>query len=171
MEGKTGEKMLDLVLQAAGCPDVSSSFDREQLLSLAQELRHGRLDNVAAKRQAAGKTTRWSCTPSKLILDWVYGLDLVVKPTPTTTFAYDVTCDSSKVTQKLQKLREFRPLWSGLGIQKVGVILVIHSQQDWGWGALTPTQRDDMVDTVLDSVIYATDEASKDAIRCYTVSF
>jgi hypothetical protein len=146
--------MLSFALEMAGCPDVSSHFmSNKNLLDIIEQIRPGHLANVAQRRREAGKSTRWSTTPAKSILDWAYGLDVIIRPTEQQCFGYDVTCDPARVAEKLQKLESSRPLWETIGIQKVGVILVLYNSQDWGYGALTSARQKDWVDHLLDKVV------------------
>jgi hypothetical protein len=168
--GKAGEVMLELLLQEAGVPNVASSYNRELLLQTVRELRPGRLENVQDRRTQAGRPTRWESTPSKLILDWVYGLDIVVKPGPSQVFGYDVTCNLEKVAAKISKLRDFRPLWESLGITRVGVILLTTPDEEWGWATLSREKKENLVENLLDQVVYATDEADPLSVRCYTLT-
>lgn len=168
--GKTGETMLNLALEQAGCGDISSRYKSTELLAIADRVRPGRVDNVKLQRSGSGKSTRWEVTPAKSIIDWVYGLDLIINPVPGKVFGYGVTCNPEAIASKISKLKDFTPLWKEIGIDKVGVIYITSKNDDWGWACLTPSQKDEIVDKVLDSIVYATDESPEESVRVYTIA-
>jgi hypothetical protein len=161
--------LLSEILFQSGYPDVSSSFDREILLAVIEELYPGRLKTIENERKERGRTTRWAITPSKLILNWVYGLDIVIQPVFGKCFAYDVTDQTALVAVKLAKLKESRLLWQRIGVQKVGLILIIPNSANDQFGFLIEDRLDELREMLLDHLIYATDEASSESIRCYTL--
>lgn len=166
---KAAEVMFDSILQIAGYANIANEFNKEYLLSTADRVRPGRTTNVENKRKDVGKQTKWSVTSAKTVLDWVYGIDTVIAPSSNSLkFGFDVTLDPSKVKDKVDKLKSFAPLWQAVGITKAAVILII-PPKEFGFALLTEEQKENLIDQLLENVVYPMDEQST-LVRSYILT-
>ncbi len=161
--------MFEHFLSLAGYVDVSSTYNKEQLLQTAHAVRPGRVENVEQQRSKAGKTTRWSVINPKLIINWVFGLDAIIEAAPGVRFGFDVTLNPEKVAEKVEKMRSFAPLWKALGVSKVAVVLLV-PPAEFGLALLTDSRREQITDELLEQVIYALDEQQVE-VRSYVLAF
>jgi hypothetical protein len=122
--GKFNEGIMEYLLGSLGLRDLRSEYISKQLLATANQIRPGRVENVASKiRNFHG----WDMVGSDFIIDRVYGLDYVTEVKPSNQrIAFDFTTDPNKVDEKITKAKEFAPLWKSMGIEKVIVLLAIY---------------------------------------------
>jgi hypothetical protein len=166
VEGLTGEKMFTQLLELAGYSNVARQFDKEDLMRKAGN----QLDFVKGKRSEQGRNTNWNVIPSALILDWVYSIDCVIDADGRgSLFGFDVTLDPSKVSKKIHNLKCKTSLHQSIGISKTAVVLLVPNSTDWGIGLLSSSDRDVLVDHLLDQVIYPMDEDKGVGVRAYVL--
>jgi hypothetical protein len=166
MEGLTGEKMFTQLLELAGYSNVAHQFDKAVLMNKAGN----QLDFVKGKRAEQGRNTNWNVISSPLILDWVYSIDCVIDADGRgALFGFDVTMDSSKVGQKIHNLKCKTSMHQSVGISKTAVVLLVPHTTDWGIGLLSPSEKDALVDCLLDQVIYPMDEDTGVGVRAYVL--
>jgi hypothetical protein len=122
--GKFNEGIMEYLLTSLGLKDLRSEYSSKQLLATANQIRPGRVENVASKiRNFHG----WDTVGSDFIIDRVYGLDYVTEIKPSNQrIAFDFTTDRSKVDEKISKAKEFAPLWKSMGVEKVIVLLAVY---------------------------------------------
>jgi hypothetical protein len=160
--GTAGEAMIGAIITEMGFPDISNGYDRAMLLSIAHE---ARLENVEKRRREAGKVTNWNITSSKLIIDWVFGLDWIMCVDGTgRKFGFDFTTDPAKISQKVQKMKSFKPSWKKLGVEKVGVVLLIPSKEEWGLALLSSVEREAIEDALYEN-IFLMDESEIEVMK------
>jgi hypothetical protein len=164
VEGLTGERMFTQLLEVAGYSNVAHQFDKTILMEKAGN----QMDFVKGKRSEQGRNTNWNVIPSALILDWVFSIDCVIDADGRgSLFGFDVTMDASKVGQKIHNLKCKEALHKSVGITKTAVVLLVPHSTDWGIGLLSPSERDELVDRLLDQVIYPMDEDNGVGVRAY----
>jgi hypothetical protein len=163
--------MFEHFLSLAGYVDVSSTYNKEQLLQTAHAVCPGRVENVEQQRSSAFKTTRWSVINPKLIIeiDWVFGLDAIIEAASGVRFGFDVTLNPEKVASKVEKMRSFAPLWKALGVSKVAVVLLV-PPAELGLALLSDSRREQITDELLEQVIYALDDQQVE-VRSYVLAF
>jgi hypothetical protein len=125
-QGKFNEGVMEYILAALDFSDRRSEYIKQQLLATANQIRPGRVDNVASKIE---NFRGWDTVGAKFIIDRVYGLDYIIEVKPSNErVAFDFTTNLEKVQEKLEKAQEFAPLWKSLGVSKVVVLLTKYPQ-------------------------------------------
>jgi hypothetical protein len=72
----------------------------------------------------------FSAVPPQVFLDLVYGIDRVLIVLGY-VIAVDVTANSLAIDEKIEKLKNLKPLWSAIGIERVGVFPVDGNWNLW----------------------------------------
>lgn len=158
--GTAGETMFVKILESMGFGHQAKTIGKKRLLEAVEEIRPGRIKNVAERRLAVGKPTNWNITSPELILDWVYGLDCVVDVDGNgRLFAMDFTVNPEEISKKADKLRRFSALWKAVGIEKVAVVLAVPPSKEFGLALLTNEQEEKIKDDLYE-VIFLMDESS-----------
>jgi hypothetical protein len=126
-QGAYTEQIMNFILDHAGFQDLSvSEYSAALLLDTVEKIRPGRLTSVESKIK---KFLGWKAYKPKFILDHVFGLDYILSMDPTgQKIAFDFTVDREQVESKVSKLKEFKPLWAALGIEKIVVLTIIYPE-------------------------------------------
>lgn len=156
--------MFSQLMELAGYENKALGFNKALLLAQAGK----QLGFVASKRKEQGRNTNWDVLSSALILDWVYSLDYVIDANGRgDLFGFDVTMNPQMVGKKVENLKNKVQMHQSIGISKSAVVLLTPSGPDWGIGLLSPDQQDELVDRLLDQVIYPMDEDKGVGVRAY----
>ncbi len=167
---KKAENMFINLLELVGYKNLQPDYNKEQIIALINKTYPNALDYCVQQRAKQKLQTKWNIIPINLIIDWVCGVDAIISPDGNTKWGFDVTTDASKISKKLNKLREFDKLWKILGITKVGVILLEIPNEFEGITLLTEEDKERLVNSFLEDVIYAMDDQTSE-VRTHFFSF
>jgi hypothetical protein len=159
------EGVMEYLLTSLGLKDLRSEYGNKQLLATANQIRHGRVDNVASKVK---NFRGWDTVGAEFIIDRVYGLDYIAEIKPSNQrIAFDFTTDPSKVAEKIAKAKEFAPLWKSLGVEKVVILLTVYPDgTDQGLAFYDKDEAQDDILGVVYNAIEGTEEVSSATIHC-----
>jgi hypothetical protein len=117
---------MEYILKSLGLTDLRSSYEWKQLIATADRIRPGRADNVASKTR---NFRNWHELGSEFIIDRVYGIDYITEMKGSNQrVAFDFTTNPEEVKSKIDKMKEFTPLWKSMGIDKVVVLLTVYPE-------------------------------------------
>jgi hypothetical protein len=158
--GKFNEEVMEYLFTSLGLKDLRSEYVKKQLIATANQIRNGRVDNVASKiKHFHG----WDAVGSEFIIDRVYGLDYIAEVKPSNQrIAFDFTTDPTKLAEKISKAKEFSPLWKSLGVEKVVVLLTVYPEsEDQGLAFYNKDEaQDDILGVVYDAIENAEEVSS-----------
>lgn len=157
--GKFNEEIMEYLFTSLGLKDLRSEYGNKQLLATANQIRHGRVDNVASKIKSFHG---WDAVGAEFIIDRVYGLDYIAEVKPSNQrIAFDFTTDPNKMAEKISKAREFAPLWKSLGVEKVVVLLTVYPDgTDQGLAFYNKNEAQDDILGLVYNAIEDTEEVS-----------
>lgn len=125
-----GEQTFERQLRDAKIKQIK--FESEVLIEVAKSLPLGRerlskaLPYLLSEygRSIGNKfTIDWQNVPSRVILDYVYGIDTVFQFRGW-NIGVDITTNSTDIKFKVNKIKQLQPLWSAIGIEYCAVVLV-----------------------------------------------
>lgn len=170
--GSAVERVMDEVLEGAGLPNLALSlFTTKQLHDHAMQVRPGRVKNVAEKLNTTIDKLARTPSPHRY-LDRVYGLDALVQTQDQgklITLGFDWTSNANEVNSKMSKLEEFKPLWEGLGILAVAVVLIELPSDFGGLGLMQKYQLLALGDNFDLEVLYPLAESKPGSVQSYTI--
>ena len=128
--GYAGEQILDRQLKAAKLQKIK--FNATELITIAQSLPVGQerirqampyLLSEYGKQLGKKFIIDWQDVPTSVILDYVYGIDSLFTFRGW-TIGVDVTVDPDVVSDKRDKLKRLKLLWSAIGVDYCAIALV-----------------------------------------------
>lgn len=128
--GIAGEQIFSRQLKSAGLKQ--NSFDSKQLVEIAQSLPCGRhrlktampcLLSEYGRQQGKQFKVNWQDVPANVILDYVFGVDVVINFRGW-CIGIDITTNKSAIADKQAKLKKLQRLWSAIGIDYCAVAYV-----------------------------------------------
>ena len=160
---ENAENMFDYFLNLAGYKNLASDYNKEDTLQLIGQQQ---LDFVQCERKKQDKDTKWHLISVAKIIDWCCHVDSIISPNGCDKWGFDVTLNPEKVTRKVNTLKQFSYLWKCLGISKMAVVLVVKPENFDGIIFLSDEQKEMIVDTLVEDIIYPMDEQSSE-VRKY----
>ena len=140
--------------------DVKETMNRDAILSAFRAKALWRMKSAEEGRLRSGLRTKWEFMDVNRMVDELLGLDIVFSPDGRQLFGIDVTLNGNKVFEKVGVKHKIQlgGAYASLGITKIAIIHVdSNSQMEWGYGLLSPEEKEVLKDEV-ENFVYDMDD-------------
>jgi hypothetical protein len=129
--GSIGERIMEAILNASSLKDASSAFTADYLREVALSTLAGKVDTY--QRIAKDKSLKsFEELTSKEIIDYIFGIDMLVKTSSGLLVALDVTSSEDEVAKKLNRQKDYTMAYDLLEIIGFGVPVCIYKLEPTG---------------------------------------